>query len=261
MNKKLNLSSWAIQQTIGIFGVDNIKIENGFINLLNQQESKENNAQKIKDEIDKKIVLFTKDIQSPLAISEYDSYSQANGTLINNYNIQNTQNLNILESMLSAKAMYHILIKDNPETFHHSIVKKYHYLLFKDIYPWAGEFRNVDISKNDTHFENVENINNKLFEIFEFLRLNNYLIDLEKNDLIIKVAYFLGEINRVHPFREGNGRTQRLITTQLLLNAGYEIKWSGISDSAMKKACIDFSNGNVNTMIKLMQIYVDNFNR
>lgn len=257
MNKKLNLSSWATQQTIEIFGVDNIKIESSFINLLNQQELTEKNSQKIQDEIDKKIKLYTQDSKNTVEVSEYDSYSQSNGTLINNYNIQNTQQLNILESMLSAKAMYQILLKENPRTFDYLMVRRYHYFLFKDIYPWAGEFRNIDISKNDTHFESIDNINNKLFELFEFLRKNNYLLELEKNDLIMGVAYFLGEINRIHPFREGNGRTQRLITTQLLINAGYEIKWGGVSDSAMKKACIDFSNGDNKTMIKLMNIYID----
>ncbi len=84
-----------------------------------------------------------------------------------------------------------------------------HKRLFQDIYFWAGEKRTVEISKNGkqffptTHFENAFIYIDNLINSFKALPKNN------KKLLAEKLADILDNVNYLHPFREGNGRTQR----------------------------------------------------
>ncbi|MNN99451.1 Adenosine monophosphate-protein transferase VbhT [compost metagenome] len=68
-----------------------------------------------------------------------------------------------------------------------------------------------------------------------------------------RAAYYLGEINVLHPFREGNGRTQREFIGQLARNAGYDIDWTGISQAEMIQASIDAYNGHTDSLARLIR--------
>ena len=88
-----------------------------------------------------------------------------------------------------------------------------HRYLFQDVYEWAGETRTVDISKG--------NISSKL-------------------KMSQKIAYYLAEINAIHPFREGNGRTQRMYCEQLCMGNGrFYLDFSEISSEEMLQASIE----------------------
>jgi cell filamentation protein len=84
-----------------------------------------------------------------------------------------------------------------------------HKHLFQDIYSWAGKKRNVEISKNGkqffptTHFDNAFKFIEQLIAEFKKIPEDN------KRSLVEKLAEILDNINYLHPFREGNGRTQR----------------------------------------------------
>ena len=54
-----------------------------------------------------------------------------------------------------------------------------------------------------------------------------------------RLAYYLGELNAVHPFREGNGRTQREFVRELALQTGYTIRWAPVTREAMLAASIE----------------------
>jgi len=106
-----------------------------------------------------------------------------------------------------------------------------HKQLFKGVYDWAGKIRTVDIKKNADEAEFFL-IVSKLPTAFEFifneLRERNYLDNLSREDFIEQLAYFYDQLNYIHPFREGNGRTQRIFWSRLAENAGYEIEWDKI---------------------------------
>jgi cell filamentation protein len=57
--------------------------------------------------------------------------------------------------------------------------------------------------------------------------------------MVLKLAYYFAEINALHPFREGNGRTQREFIRELALSAGYTIHFANITEEEMLKASID----------------------
>ena len=51
-----------------------------------------------------------------------------------------------------------------------------------------------------------------------------------------RAAYYLGELNAIHPFRDGNGRTQREFVRELALHHGYCLNWFHVSRDQMYKA-------------------------
>ena len=95
-----------------------------------------------------------------------------------------------------------------------------HKHLFSDVYSWAGKTRTVDISKG-TVFCLVQFIESQFDDLYRKLKKENFLADItDKEEMSERLAYYLGEINMIHPFREGNGRTQRIYIEQLCLNNG-----------------------------------------
>jgi cell filamentation protein len=99
-----------------------------------------------------------------------------------------------------------------------------HRRIFGDIYDWAGQVRSVAIAKGSL-FCLPQYIEPSAVEIFRQLRDENFLQGLERDALIDRLTYYLGEVNAVHPFREGNGRTQRAFLEQLAYDAGFALTW------------------------------------
>jgi cell filamentation protein len=132
-------------------------------------------------------------------------------------------------------------------------LKQIHKKLFGDIYEWAGEFRTVDISKEKTRFANIKFIEPSLIQVFEELKRDNYLQGFDKNIFSSKAAYYIGEINAIHPFREGNGRTQRELINQLALNNGFFITWSKIKAKDILEATIKSFNKDHSDLEKIIR--------
>ena len=114
-----------------------------------------------------------------------------------------------------------------------------HRQLFQDIYSWAGELRTVDISKG-TIFCLVPFIEEQFAFLYRKLRKENFLKDItDQKEMAEKLAYYLGEINMIHPFREGNGRTQRIYIEQFCMNNGrFEIDFTEVSKEKMISASV-----------------------
>ncbi|WP_159651079.1 Fic/DOC family protein [Vibrio atypicus] len=110
-------------------------------------------------------------------------------------------------------------------TFSH--LKHLHFYLFQDLFAWAGDIREVDISKGDTRFCTVPRIEvegEKLFKLVPDLALITH-----RDELIDEVASLFCEMNLLHPFREGNGRVQRFFFEEMLFLLGYDLNWPVIS--------------------------------
>ncbi|MDE3233233.1 MAG: Fic family protein, partial [Pseudomonadota bacterium] len=105
---------------------------------------------------------------------------------------------------------------------------KIHEYLFQDVYEWAGEIRSVDIIRGESRFCNVRQIQSYSNTVFNALADENYLNNLESTVLASRLAHYLSEINAIHPFREGNGRVQRLFISQLAEQAGYTLDYSAL---------------------------------
>lgn len=112
-------------------------------------------------------------------------------------------------------------------------LKAIHKHIFQDVYTWAGQFRTVNISKGDHLFGAATFVEPAVNDLLQKLSAENYLQAVDPKVFANRAGYFLSEINAAHPFREGNGRTQREFIRELGLHAGFEIDWSRITREQM----------------------------
>jgi cell filamentation protein len=96
-----------------------------------------------------------------------------------------------------------------------------HFHLFQDVYDWAGKPRTIRIGKGGNWFCYPDFIERLLDEQFAGLKAKRHLDGLNLEPFAQEAAHFLGEVNAIHPFREGNGRTQLAFLRLLCLNAGF----------------------------------------
>lgn len=105
-------------------------------------------------------------------------------------------------------------------------LSSYHRHLFGDIYSWAGQPRRVDIARADAPFAHWRFIEPALGDLFSRLRTEKLLAGLDRAQFLARFTYFFVEVNAVHPFREGNGRTQRAFFRHLAAHAGWRIEFA-----------------------------------
>lgn len=171
-----------------------------------------------------------------------DSCYEGTTCLVNKFDIRDEVRLSEVEAQITfAKAA---LLEDNlvDVSFGFSHFKKIHEFLFCDLYDWAGKTRTVNISKKKTKFADfklIEEIGNKLFSKVE----NGYLSNLSFDSFVERIANLYNDINNLHPFREGNGRTQRIYFTQLIRHYGYDINFSEVDVDFLMIATIKASQG------------------
>jgi cell filamentation protein len=98
-----------------------------------------------------------------------------------------------------------------------------HRHLFQDVFDWAGDIRTVEISKGGSQFQFMRYIETGMADVHRRIKTHDYLRKLSPDEFADLAAEILGDINYVHPFREGNGRTQVLFIKQLAQRAGHDI--------------------------------------
>lgn len=175
------------------------------------------------------------------------------GILRNRLGIEDQTALDKAESSLSF--LQSAKLREQPVAGKFDLIhlQEIHRRLFGDIYDWAGEIRQGEIQKGDTMFARHLMIGSAAKKLFEQLARERHLRDLDADEFSQRAAHYLGEINVLHPFREGNGRTQREFIGQLAREAGHDIDWTGISQTEMVKASIDAYNGDSRTLASLIR--------
>lgn len=165
-----------------------------------------------------------------------DPYCYPNSrTLKNKLNIHDFDRLWEAERRLVKYREVELLNAGINGRFNFEHLKRIHAYLFQDIYDWAGEVRMVDIAKGNL-FCRCFAIEAEAERIFGELRQEKYLRNKKAGDFAKRLAYYLAEINALHPFREGNGRTQREFIRQLAYQNGYFLSYAGITQEEMIKA-------------------------
>ncbi|WP_337147005.1 Fic/DOC family protein [Mesorhizobium sp. Cs1299R1N3] len=95
-----------------------------------------------------------------------------------------------------------------------------HQHLFQDISAWAGQARTIRIGKGGSWFCYPEHIASEMARVFGELGDTDLLADLDATGFARHMAHIIAEINAVHPFRDGNGRTQLTFLAMLAEHAG-----------------------------------------
>ena len=115
-----------------------------------------------------------------------------------------------------------------------------HRHLFQDVYDWAGEIRTVEIAKGGSQFQFRQYIATGMVDVHRRLVTRDFLRGLSPDEFAAAAGEIIGDVNYVHPFREGNGRTQLLYLDLLAIHAGHPIditrfdrsRWMAASQSA-----------------------------
>ncbi|MFC6013773.1 Fic/DOC family protein [Nocardia lasii] len=149
------------------------------------------------------------------------------GLLRNHFGITDADTLHQVESDLSQAALVDLGIRSLPGSYDLAHLAAFHREILGDVYPWAGEVRTVGIAKSDP-FCHPHHIVGYSAEVFAALSADGHLRGMNRPEFIAKLAHYLGEVNAIHPFREGNGRAQRAFFHQLGREVGWVIDWSGL---------------------------------
>lgn len=163
--------------------------------------------------------------------------------LINLLNIRDNKTLQRAESRIVATKLFELRKNEMIGNFDAEHFIKIHKFLFEDIYPFAGKFRTENIAKGYFSFAEWEYIDTELRKLLEKLHKSNLLKNDTRAELVKDLAYYLAELNVLHPFREGNGRTIREFIRELAYKNGYLLDLQKVEPSevydAFLKSVID----------------------
>ena len=159
-------------------------------------------------------------------------YTNKKGLLRNLANIENEKVLLVFESLKVSKRVEELLekpIKIKNSTW----LLKIHHHLFQDVYEWAGQVRTVNISKDGKPFFNGERFYIGFQYIDTLISEYRKLKKTNKVEIAKKLAEILDNVNYLHPFREGNGRTQREFLRLLALEKGLNLNLNPPDDKSI----------------------------
>lgn len=113
-----------------------------------------------------------------------------------------------------------------------------HKHLFQDIYEWAGQIRTVEMSKGTSQFQFRQYIETGMADVHRRIAGANYFKGFSREEFAAKAGTIIGDVNYVHPFRDGNGRCQLLYLRQLAGRAGLALDLSKIDPEAWLEASL-----------------------
>lgn len=166
--------------------------------------------------------------------------------LINKLGIRDQADLDEAEAAIVLLAAFDLAEKPLPEPSagpDFSYLLDIHRALFRDVYSWAGQIRDVDITKGETRFANCRHVANEGERLTAELARENWLEGLSTKQFAERMAYYMGELNVLHPFREGNGRALREYVKYLAERAGHLLTWDGVATQEMIDASIAAYHG------------------
>ena len=167
-------------------------------------------------------------------MSEQDPYCYSQSDVLQNsfgFRVQN--DLSKAEAQITVLRLDQLQRRPVTGKFDLDHLKEIPRHIFRDVYSWAGQLRTVSMSKGASLFCRHEFLASEGKRIFDQLRQENVLRSLPQDRFCDRLAYYFGEINALHPFREGNGRTQRVMLGDIAKQAGYKIDFQQISRETM----------------------------
>lgn len=159
------------------------------------------------------------------------------GVLRNRLNITDSHRLQEVEADLTLAALADLDTRFLPGGYDLEHLRAFHREIFGDLYPWAGEVRVVGIAKSDL-FCLPQHIESYSAKVFGELAAEGQLRGLPRDSFVERATHYLAEVNAIHPFRDGNGRTQRAFFGQVSREAGWPIDWSGLDPDRNTSASV-----------------------
>jgi cell filamentation protein len=184
-----------------------------------------------------------------------ENYCYPNTSVLRNkQGIRNDEDLTIAEREISSLRLLQLRSQSIDGNFDLDHLCKIHHFIFSDIYEWAGNLRRGEfLLKDGSIFCRGQYLQNNSNDIFNKLSEENHLQGLPKDQFIKRLAFYMGEVNALHPFREGNGRTSREFFRHLSIKAGYILDFGNTNKDELLRADIDAFNGDYNGLIAILE--------
>ena len=184
-------------------------------------------------------------------------------TLRNLANIRDPQELATFEAEATLRRGLELLRRPVEGDFDTAHLKAIHKHLFKDVYPWAGRFRTTVLAKAEfeggpvTYFTAPHLLVHEAERICKTLHRAAILRGVPPHKFAREAALLLAALNTLHPFREGNGRTQRAFLQAVARHAAHPLYFDTVSRERMMRASILSTQGDSSMMIRLFQEITD----
>ena len=159
--------------------------------------------------------------------------------LKNKLNIKTAELLKEAEDEITTKRIAELAFRPITGNFSPTQLMNIHRYILGDVYKFAGKTRKEDIYKGRTRFMPNNLINDELVKLLNKLKEERYLKGFSREDFVRKLAYYMAELNIIHQFREGNGRTIREFIRLLANENGYFLDWSKLKKKELLDATID----------------------
>ena len=163
--------------------------------------------------------------------------------LVNKLDIRTQELLTEAESVLVTSCSVKLEKTMRFENVDFDYYKNLHRQMFSDLYDWAGTVRKINISKKGTVFCNASDIERIGTLKFERLNKQKFLKEMKNDEFLDELTDLYHELNMLHPFREGNGRTLRLFVTLLVRNTGRDIDFNNADSDLLTIATIRAAQG------------------
>lgn len=178
--------------------------------------------------------------------SKYDVYTTTQSiycypdtnVLKNKLNIKDNDVLKTAEEEITLIKQMELLKNPIRGNFTKTHLMNIHKFIFEDIYPFAGKIRREQISKGNTTFYPPNLINRELDKVFSKIKEYNMLREIYEDKIINNLAYVMAELNIIHPFREGNGRSIREFIRTMAKRIGYDLNWGNVNKEDLLEASI-----------------------
>lgn len=178
--------------------------------------------------------------------SRYDVYTTVqsiycypdSNVLKNKLNIRDLRELKDVEEKFVAIKQLVLLQKPIPGRFTINHLLRIHRFLFEDVYPFAGHIRREQISKGETLFFLPDLIKRELRRVFVEIHETGMLQEKKPQSQIQHLSHVMAELNIIHPFREGNGRSIREFIRCMAQVYGLTLNWGNADQDTMMDAAI-----------------------
>jgi cell filamentation protein len=182
---------------------------------------------------------------------EDDTYCYPGTTVLKNkLELKNQNELDAFETEITAQRASEPLPPGGLDYERYCAIHRH---FFQDVYAWAGKRRTVRISKGGSAFCYPENIEREMQRLFAELAKQNFFAGLKAEAFAKKAAHFLAELNAIHPFREGNGRTQLSFLTLLADDAGHPLNLEKLDPKAILDATIESFGGSEERLVAVIE--------
>lgn len=168
-------------------------------------------------------------------MSPRDPYADPSGVLRNRLNITDPD---ILAAAERAAAFQRVVqLEQNPidGRFDFAHLKAIHHHILQDIYDWAGELRTSDTAAFGIPHARPQFLPDELDRVFGLIA-SRPPSATDPDAATDTIAAHWSELTLVHPFRDGNSRSQRVFFDQMFRHAGWAIDWADVDAAAAHAA-------------------------